>query len=35
MRSPTGGTSARVGFSSGSVGRYATTHGSRDTGTEE
>ena len=31
---PTGGTSERVGLRSGSVGKYATTHGSRDTGTE-
>jgi len=31
---PTGGTSERVGFSSGSVGTYATTHGSLVYGTE-
>ena len=31
---PTGGTSARVGFRSGSVGRYANTHGGLETGTE-
>ena len=31
---PTGGTKLLVGFSKGSVGRYATTHGNRYTGTD-